>query len=444
MSNTTNEIAQFNYGTASIPNLFITVVIPSIISMIIFGAQGIIDGLFLGNYVGTSAMASANIASPFLHIIFGISFVIGTGSTAYIGRCLGSNEINKAQNIFKTCYNTLLVASIVVLSTGYFFSSTISILFGASDTLLADSSQYIKILSIFSPLIMLYLFFSFTNRAIGRPHLLMYGSIACVLGNVIFNYIFIVLLNLDMTGAALATSLSFTLGFIINIFPMISKKTIVNIYSGKYNTNLLYTVACNGASEGINATAIAVTTLLFNLTFMHYYGDSGVASFTIVNYIGQFVCNLLFGIADGITPIISYNIGANLNHRVRKIMKVSILSNFIIGVLTMLFVWTNCELIIGLFSNSDKTLISMTSYGAKIYAISFLFAGFNIIFSAYYTAKGDAFSSAIIAASRGLIFIVIGIITLPHLWGIRGVWLVIPLADIFTIFICFHLYKTKA
>lgn len=443
MSNTTKPVLQINYGNESIPRLFISVVIPSIIAMIIIGAQSIIDGMFLGNFIGSHAMSSANIASPFLQISFGISFVIGTGSTAFIGRCLGTNDIYKAQNIFKTCFYTLVCTSSLILIIGYFRSEQIALLFGASETLLSSSAEYIKTLSLFIPFIMLYLFFAFANRAIGKPQLLLYSSFACVLFNIIFNYIFIVVLDLNMTGAALATSLSFLIGFLINIKPLLSRTSIINLYMGSFNLKLLGTVVYNGASEGVTSTSIAVTTLLFNLTFMHYYGDLGVASFATVNYIGQFVCNLLFGIADGITPIISYNIGANLHTRVKKIMSISVISNFLIGLIVMILVHLRGDTLIRLFSDANESMISMTFFGAKLYAISFLFAGFNILLSAYYTAKGDAFSSAIISASRGLVFIILGIFTLPFIFGVTGVWLVIPFADITTMFICMYIYKKK-
>lgn len=428
-----------SYGTATIPSLFLKVVLPSIIAMLITGIQGVIDGLFLGNYMGDSAMASANIAAPFLQILMGITMVISIGGTAFIGRSLGHNDLRKAQDIFKSCFVAISVSSIfIILSTG-FFSDQFAVLFGASDTLLQGSSDYIRVIGIFSPVVMFYVLFAFTNRVIGKPHLLLIASMACVVTNITLNYVFIALLNLGMTGAGLATGLSYTFGFLINIRPIFSKKNDVNIYTGKFKWNLLGELLYNGSSEGITSISTAVTIWVFNLTFMYYYGDSGVASFTIVNYISQFTTTLLFGMADGITPILAYHYGANLRLRIVEIMKISMCANFLVGAGIYLIIQLAGETLIGFFADGNSALISLTYTGAKIYALCFLLSGFNILVSANFTAKGDALKSVLVSSSRGLIFILLGIFTLPHFFGVTGVWFVLPFAEMITMVISLYL-----
>ncbi|WP_409969393.1 MATE family efflux transporter [Bengtsoniella intestinalis] len=440
----TDSTKDNDYGTASISSLFLKVVLPSMIAMLITGIQGVIDGLFLGNYMGDSAMASANIASPFLQILMGITMVISIGGTAFISRTLGVNDLSKAQDIFKSCFIALSVSSICIILSAWFYSDHFAILFGASDTLLQGASDYIRVIGIFSPFVMFYVLFAFTNRVIGKPHLLLMASIACVVANITLNYLFIAVLQLGMIGAGLATGLSYSLGFLINLKPILSKNTVVNVFNGRFHWKLLGVLLFNGSSEGITSISTAISVWVFNLTFMYYYGDSGVASFTIVNYIAQFTTTLLFGMGEGVTPIIAYHYGANLQERIEKTMKFAVLGNFLVGICSCLSVQIWGEALIRLFADGNGELISMTLSGAKIYALSFLLSGFNILISAYFTAKGDAINSVIVSSSRGLVFILIGIFTLPSFFDFTGVWLVVPFAEVVTLGIILYLLSKQS
>lgn len=431
------------FGTESIGNLFVKVVIPSIIAMVIMGVQGIIDGLFLGNFIGANAMASANIAMPVVQIIMALAMVIGIGGTAFIGRCLGENDIDKARNIFKSCYITVIIVSVVTVFIGLFFSRNLASMFGANEILIDGTADYIRIITLLAPTTLFYILFSFANRIIGRPELFLIGSIAGVISNIIFNYIFIVVLSLGMTGAALATSLSFTMGFFINIAPMVDKNTIINIHVGKFDWHLLKKALYNGSSEGITGVATGITVLVFNLTFMHFYGESGVSAFTIVSYVAQFTNMVMFGMADGVNPILSFNFGANNTIRIKKVMTLAIVGNTIVGVISLLGVFFFGETLIGFFADGDTALVELTYFGAKIYAVSFLLCGFNILISSYFTAKGEALKSVMISSSRGLIFILLGIFTLPWIWGVTGVWLVAPFADIMCVFVSIFVLTRK-
>lgn len=433
--------SQSNLSTETIPKLFIQIVIPSTIAMIIMGIQGMIDGLFLGNFIGANAMASANIAAPFLQIIMGFATVIAIGGNSFIGRMLGQNDVKIAQDIFKSAFLSLTFCSVSIMMIGFLFSNNIAALLGANDILLNGTSQYIKTIAISAPFVCLYMFFAFSNRITGRPELFLIASIVGVVANIILNYLFIVVMELDMMGAALATSSAYIIGFLINIPPMLNKNSIVNIFNGKFNTKLLGQLVYNGSSEGMTSISTAITVLLFNLTFMHFYGEEGVSAFTIISYISQMTTMIMFGIADGLTPIVSYNFGAKLNDRVKNIVCLGIISNFIIGVMAFLIVRNFGYTLIGFFANGNENLIELTYNGAKVYAISFFASGINILISGYFTAIGDALKSVVVSSSRGLIFIIIGIFTLPYIFGVDGVWCVTPFADFITLIISILLLR---
>ncbi len=430
-------------GTEKISTLFHKVVLPSMVAMVIIGVQSLIDGLFIGNYVGSDAMASVNLAMPFLQAISAIGMMISIGGTAFIGRLLGAGDEKTAQTVFQTSLRTLLVCGVVIVAIALILGGQIATALGASPLLHQDTTVYIMTATALFPCLLMYYLFSFVNRIIGKAHLFLLATIVCIVGNVALNYLFIVVLDWGVFGAGLATAISQTLGFLINLPPILSRKSQVNIYTGGFDWHLLGKVVYNGSSEGITSLATAVTTLVFNLTFMHYYQEQGVAAFTIIGYLSQVANLLIFGLVDGITPIVSYNYGAGQTRRVTQVIRISAVINFLIGVATygVIYLWGG-ELV-GMFADGDQALITLTAQGARLYGLMFFLCGFNILASSYYTAIGQAGKSMVVSSSRGLVFILVGVVTLPQIMDVTGVWLVAPFADLVTFVIVIALMLWK-
>lgn len=423
------------YGTESIPRLFAKVVVPSVLAMIVAGSQSIIDGLFLGNFVGDSAMASANIAFPFFQLIAGISTVISIGANAFLGRSLGAGNLHKAKNIFQTAFRGILGSAVVLICMGYFGNMWLAHLLGANEVLVEGSAAYIRTLALCSPFMLLYYLFSFTNRMVGFPHLLMISTVVNILSNICLNYLLIVVFQKGMVGAATATGASFALGLLINIVPLCKKTTIVNVQEGTFRWNILGTIVYNGSSEGITALASGFTVYLFNRTFMDLYGESGVTAFTIINYISQITVIMMFGVADGVSPMLSYNYGAQLLERVKKIMWTAGIFNILLGLLAYSVVFFWGEGLIASFEPDNAEVVAMASHGAKIFSLFFLLCGNNILLSAYFTSIGNAISSGIASLARGLVFIIVGILVLPRLFPKDGIWMVVPYAELMALFV---------
>jgi len=178
-------------GTEKISKLFIKFSIPAIISMVIAGAQIIIDGIFLGNFVGQNALASVNIVQPFMQVIIGFSMIISVGSLSFIGRSLGEGKKEEAQNIFKTAFVCITIISLVIVLVGRLFSVEIAVLLGANEVLLEGVSIYTRTISIFAPLMCLMFLFGFTNRVVGKPELYLRGMILSLIVNISLDFIFI-------------------------------------------------------------------------------------------------------------------------------------------------------------------------------------------------------------------------------------------------------------
>lgn len=430
-------------GTEKLSKLFIKFTIPSIIGMIFIGVQGIIDGLFVGNVIGGNALAAVNLIQPYLQIIMAYALIISVGAQSIIGINLGKDDKEKSQNIFRTALILLIIISLIVTIFGIFFSKNIAAFLGANEVLIEDASTYIKTISYFIIFISLMFLFETVVRTIGKPNISLISMIIAVFLNVILDYLLINKFNLGIKGASLATGISYSLAFFINIIPFLNKKSAINVYKGKFDKSTLLPMIYNGSSEGVSSISNALSMFLFNTSLMKIAGENGIASFSIINYIAQVGYMVLFGIADGVRPIISYNFGAENNHRVNKILNSSVIVNIAIGAIICIVMVVFSKPLINIFLKDGKEVLEMATIGAKIYGIAFLFNGINILISSYFTAIDDPKSSIIIAMSRGIVFIFVGIVILPYIFGVNGIWMTIVFAELITILLCFKLLNKE-
>lgn len=437
---TTNNIL----SSESVPKLFIKYVIPAVIAMIIAGVQGIVDGMFIGNYIGSNALASVTIAQPFMQLIIGISMIVSIGSQSYIGLSLGNGDKEKAQNCFNTFKIIILISAGLVMILGLTLNTPMAKLLGADETLALSTATYIKWLSIFAIPMCLMFYFGFLNRIVGKPEKYFYGSIISIIFNVTLDYIFIAHLNMGVMGAALATGISYCAALAVVVSPMLNKGNVINVFVGKFTTESIGKTLYNGLSEGVNTISMALTAFLFNISLMAISGAGGVAAFTAINYVGMFGGMLLFGISDGIGPIISYNYGTGDTKRVKQMMTTAYVLNLIFGIIVFLLLFFAGEQLAGLFIKDDPALIQLAASGAKLYGISFLFSGFNILNSGYFTFIGKGLESVLVAASRGVIFVSMGIAILPIFLEINGIWLSVPFAELCAVIVGLILLRKTA
>ncbi len=428
-------------STQSIPKLFMKYCIPAVIAMTITGVQGMIDGMFVGNYVSSNALASVNIAMPFMHLIIGLSMIVSIGTQSYVGITLGKGDKEKAQNSFNTFKIIIIVCAGLITVLGLTLSGQIAALLGADATLIADSSTYIKIISVFAIPMCVQFYFGFLSRIIGKPERYFYGCVISVIVNVSLDYLLIARLGLGVMGAAIATGTAYSMSLLAVLPPMLDKRNVINIFVGKFSAKSIKTVLYNGSSEGINSISAAIIAFLFNTSLMQTVGADGVAAFTAINYVGTLGSMLLFGISDGVGPIVSYNFGTKDTRRVKQLMKLSYTFNFIFGVILFSVLFFFGDQLVRLFIKDNPALIALAVSGGKLYAISFLMSGFNILNSGYFTFIGKGLESVIVAASRGFIFVSVGVFILPMLFGINGIWLSVPFAELCAVLIGLALLK---
>lgn len=429
-------------GTENISKLFGKYTIPAVISMVISGSQTLIGGMILGNHEGANALATVNIVNPFVQLAMAVSFVIAFGALSIIGRNLGSGDKEIAQNTFKTALIMIVVFASCYGLFGFLNPRMLSKWLGADATLMEGVVTYLRTFSLFIMFQPLMILTGFADRIVGKPELYLHATLSMLLVNTSLSFLFIKHLGLGVQGAALATGLAMMAGFIVTVRPMLKKSHTINVFTGHFDKTTIIPMMYNGSSEGIGSASTALAIYLFNLEFMRRIGPSGVAAFTTISFVVTFGTMIIFGIADGLSPIVSYNFGHQKNDRVKAVMRLGTISGFCVGVLLFVSLFLGGESLAGMFADSEE-VTKIAASGAVVYAFAFLVNSFNIIHSIYFTAIGAAKESAMIALSRGVVWIVIGINTWPIFFGITGVWMTIPIAEAMTVLLVVFLVKVK-
>ncbi len=436
-------IEQKDFASASIRKLIIKFGLPGALGMLLAGVQTIIDGMFIGRFVGSDALAAVNIVMPTYSAIIAVCVVVGVGALTVMGMSQGAGDLPKANNALRTSFIFLLLATVVATLLFAPFAKPISIAMGANDSIVTLCTQYLRTLSLFMPAIAVTFMGDYYLRAEGKPiHGLVLIATTVVL-NIVLDYILIAQLRMGVFGAALATGLSFVVTAIAALYFMLKSKSGITLREGKFSWRLLSRMAYNGSSEGVSEISAGVTQLIFNIAMMKYVGSSGVAAFATVNYILITSILIFVGVSNGLVPVISYCYGARNFRRMIAVVRANIVVNSFIGVLAFGVLYLGAQTIISpFFKAGDNSAVTIAVAGAKIVAFAALFSGANIAISSLFTAIGDAKRSVVVSALRGAVLITLGVYTLPLLFNLDGVWLSIPFAEIVTAIIAsMILYK---
>ncbi|WP_105615742.1 MATE family efflux transporter [Vallitalea okinawensis] len=424
---------QLDLGNDSIVKIFFQYAIPSIIGMVVLSLYVIVDGIFVGQYVGHLGLAAVNMAMPFITFVGSITGMIAIGGNVVATIHAGKGDMKKASQIFS--FTVSLAAAVSILSTvlGLIFIDPLINLLGANETLAPLVKEYLYVMLfglIFSQGPMLFDVFIRTD---GRPNYSMVVAISSSLLNILLDFVLIGIIGLGLKGAAIATVTSSLLATTLLIGHFLSKKARLKFTLFKPEIEVFRKIIFNGSSEFLTQVSTSVTTLLFNIVIMKALGEMGVSAMSIVLYINTIVIMVIFGLTQSLQPIVSYNLGAGNYKRVHKTLRVAIITAEGISITAFFWMFFKSEPIINIFAKENKELIDMTVYMTKLFITSYFLMGFNIIVSSFFTAIEEAVKSAILSLSRSLLFVVIGIYMLPIFIGEAGIFLSITFAELLTL-----------
>jgi len=423
-----------------VPQTIFKYAVPSIIAMILTSLITIIDGFFVGNHIGKEGLAAINLGLPIIYLFLAFGIMIGVGGSAIATRLLGSRNAPEGNAVFNQTILTALVSSLILsLGIHALFEPLLGLL-KATPAVLEYFRDYYLIMLITYPVMILNINFGMFIRGEGRPEIFMMITIISVAANVFLDYLFIVVVQAGIAGIAIASLISVTISFVLMALYFLFQSKVFKFQSFTFSREVMRNTLFNGSSELIGQLSMSVTMLLFNYVILREVGVSGIAAFTIVGYVSYLFSMVVIGFGQGASPLISYSFGADRIELSREIRRKTNLFVIVLGMLTFLF------LILGASGYShvfvkDNTVQNMVSSGSKIFSFAFLFMGFNIISSFYFTSIGRAKESALISGSRGLVVLLICIMVLPALLGMKGVWLVAPATEIITVFLTLFLLK---
>lgn len=419
---------------------FLKYLVPSVLTMIFLSFYTTIDGFFVSRYAGSDALAGINIVIPITCVIFGVAVMLATGAGAIIGERLGRKKEREANEIFTFITITLIVFSVIFTIVGIVFLKEICILLGSSNRLLIHVMPYAFVIFLGTLPMTFKLFFEYLVRTDGRPGVGMVMSLAGLILNVVFDYIFVALWDMGTYGAAWGTFLTITVSMLIGLVYFL-KFSHIRFCKPKVNGEVLLKSCTNGSSEMLTEMSTGITTFLFNIIIMNYFGEDGVAAVTIIMYIYYFFIAIYMGITVATAPVVSYNLGSGNYEKIKETIRYSFITIGISSVMILSISLIFGKQIIHLFVGGGN-VFSLTWDGLKLFSPVFLFIGLNVFLSGYFTALGKGFISALISSLRSLILVVTFILILPRLIGVSGIWITMPLAEAVTIFVAVYLYRT--
>ncbi|WP_343562095.1 MATE family efflux transporter [Kiloniella sp. b19] len=426
--------------------LFVRFALPSTLGMLAISSASIIDGIFVGNYVGADALAALSLTAPFFGLVFGVLIMLAVGSAVIAGQHVGEGRQDSANDVFSQALVFVLMLFALLACVLLLFPEQVVRLFGARGGLLDLSAEYVWVLGWFLPVLAVDLLLSHFLRVDGRPGLVLAGMMIPAVGNVALDYILIAWFELGVTGAALATGLSYVFGLLIMLSHFLSARARLRFVRPSGSFRSLVQASRNGFSEFLNESSGGLIVFLFNWILIVSIGTEGVAAFTIVNYMLFLGVLLFYGVSEGVVPLISVNHGAGKFVRTRSFLNCAIVFNLACGMLlaAILFLWPR-ELI-SLFLEREETegVVELAVEFTRVVWFLFLLNGISIAVSAYFTGTGQAGKSALIAFARALFLPVALIALFWQIWGYMGAFYALPLAEFATLLLCFVLLRKKS
>ena len=419
--------------------------LPTMVMMIFMSLYTMVDGMFVSQFVNTTALSALNIVFPMMSIVLAVGIMFATGSSAIIAKELGEDKIKDARQHFTFITVVGVVFGVIFTVAGAIFLEPIVWAMGANEVTFDYGCQYLFLILMFTPAGMLQMLFQTLFVTAGKPYIGLTVTILGGITNIVLDYVFIVPLNMGVAGAALATGLGYCVPAVFGLFYFtFFRKGTLYFVLPKVDFKMLFKSCTNGSSEMVTNLSMAVTTFLFNILMMKYAGEDGVAAITIVLYGQYLLISLFLGYSTGSAPVFSFNYGCENTKMLKKIFKISIAFVAVASVAIFGLSLVLVDELVLVFAKAGTNVYDLSIEGFYLFAISFLFAGINIFASAMFTAFSDGKVSAIISFSRTFLFIVAALLVLPLFLGITGIWIAIPVAEFFGIIVSvFFLIKNR-
>lgn len=405
--------------------------LPSIIMMMFFSLYTIIDGLFVSNFVSTVALSAINIVFPVISLGLGISIMVASGGSAIIAKKMGEKKKEEAKEIFTFLVIVEILLALILSLFGNLFIDSFVRLLGATDAQFEMAKSYLRIYLIFVPFSFLQNAFQVFFVTAGKPKIGLSVITAAGCLNILLDYIFIVVMQIGIAGAALGTCISYLIPALGGLlYFSFQRKGMLYFKRFKMRWKIFGASCLNGSSEMMTNVATAVTTFLFNYQCLKYYGEAGVAAITIVLYFQFLFSAVFFGFSQGTAPIVSYYFGSKNQNQLKRVYRNSLWIVSCLSIAVLVISFASISPVATLFAGNGSLVYQIIMKDFGWFSCSLLLMGISIFASSYFTALGDGITSSTISFLRTLVFLVLSLLLIPLWMGKSGIWFSVTVAEI--------------
>ncbi len=407
---------------------------PSIIMMVFTSIYGVVDGFFVSNYAGKTPFAAVNFIFPVLIILGCPGFMLGTGGSALIAKTMGEGDKKRANQIFSLLIYVGAAAGVVLGAAGIALLPSVAVLLGAEGRLLADCVTYGRIILLAGPFFMLQMEFQCLFATAEKPKLGLTVTVAAGVTNMVLDWLLVGVLRWGLVGAAAATAVSQAVGGVIPlIYFARENSSLLRLTRCPFDGAVLLKTCANGSSELMSNISMSVVSMLYNGQLMAKAGEDGVAAYGVLMYVSMVFQAIFIGYAVGTAPVVGYHHGAGNRGELKSLLRRSVLLIGGVSAAMCLAGETLGRPLSVIFVGYDPDLLDMTAHAFAIFSVAFLFSGFAIFGSSFFTALNDGLTSALISFLRTLVFQCAAVIIFPILWGLDGIWWSIVAAEVMAV-----------
>lgn len=419
---------------------------PSIAMMVFTSIYGVVDGFFVSNFAGKTPFTAVNLIMPVLMIVATVGFMFGTGGTAIVAKTMGEGDREKANRYFSLFVYFAFGTGVVLAVAGIVFIRPIAVFLKAEGELLENCVTYATIILCALPFYVLQLLFQSFFVTAEKPHLGLAVTISSGVTNMVLDAVLVILLPQEykLAGAAIATAMSQLVGGVAPLVYFFRKNSsLLKLTSTRFDGRAIVKAATNGSSEFMSNVSMSIVAMLYNSRLMEYAGEDGVAAYGVMMYVSMIFSAAFIGYSIGTAPVVGYHDGAKNHAELKSVLRKSLIIIGAFGVAmvaaALILAWPLAKMFVGY----DDNLVDMTISGFRIFALSFVFTGFAIYSSGFFTALNDGLTSALISFLRTLVFQVAAVMILPEIWDLNGIWISIVAAEVMAVLLSVIFLITK-
>ncbi len=403
--------------------------VPTIAMTVFMSVYTMVDGLFVSNLIGTSALSAINLTAPIIQLVTAISTMLATGGSAVIMKKMGEQKVQEAKEDFTFLILVNVIVGLLMCGAGYLAIRPVFAGMNLSIDVEGYCVEYLSRYLVFTVPILLMNNFTLYMIASEKATLSLVCSVAGGVLNMVLDYVFIAWFHMGISGAAVATGLGYSVTAVAGLVVFSRKESLLHFTKPVVRFQVLAAAASNGCSEMATALVTGIITMMFNWTMLYYVGEDGVAAVTIITYVLMFASSLYTGYSYGVAPMISYYYGEGNHEKLRKLVGISLRVIAGISIVTVAASFLMTRPLVSIFARPDNPVYDLAVTGNRICTIALLFIGFNIFASGMFTALSNGVVSAILAFSRSFVFMLITMLVLPLILGVNGIWLATPVAE---------------